>query len=71
MGHLLLLGAVANVGALTRVHLARHQLLRLQAFLISAARRGLSSLALTDGVLLCFLELAAIHVLGCVGCPET
>ena len=53
-----------------RVHLSSGNLLRLQAFLISTAAWRLSALALSDGVFLRFFELAAIHVLGCVGRPE-
>lgn len=51
------------------VQLAPGQLLRLESLLVPSAARRLSSLALTDSVLLRLFELAAIHVLRRVGGP--
>lgn len=53
------------------MHLARGQLLRLQALLIPSAAGRLATLALSHGVFLCFFELAAIHVLRCIGRPRS
>ena len=53
------------------VQLAPGQLLRLESLLVPSAARRLSSLALTDSVLLRLFELAAIHVLRRVGGPRS
>lgn len=57
------------VVALRRVHLSSCELLRLQPFLVTTSTRRLTSLALSNSVLL-FFELSAIHVLRCVGGPR-
>lgn len=50
--------------------LPSHQLLRLESLFVSTAAWRLTTLALTNGVFLGLFEFAAVHVLGCVGCPE-
>lgn len=52
------------------MQLSSSELLRLQPFLVAASTWRLTSLALSNSVLL-FFELSAIHVLGCVGGPRS
>jgi len=52
------------------MHFTGGYLLRLEAFLVASTARWLPTLALSNDVFLCFFKFTAVHVLGCIGCPD-